>query len=41
MNAFFTTVAIIAIVSIPFVIELYLGAGNSKPADDEYVPDGR
>ena len=41
MNAFFTTVAIVAIVSIPFVIELYLSANNSGLAEDEYVPDGR
>lgn len=41
MSAFFTIVAIIAIVSIPFAIELYLNASDSEQAEDEYVPDGR
>lgn len=41
MTAYLTVAAIIAIVSLPLVIELYLSAGNSDKAEDEYIPDGR
>ena len=36
-----TTLAVIALVSLPFVLDLYFTARDSQPAEEEYIPDGR
>ena len=37
-----TFIALLAIVSIPFVLDLYFSMpNNSEPAEEEYIPDGR
>jgi hypothetical protein len=37
----FTTLAVIALVSLPFVLDLYFAARESNTAEEEYIPDGR
>lgn len=36
-----TTLAILALVSLPFALDLYFAARESTPAEEEYVHDGR
>ena len=37
-----TFIALLAIVSIPFVLDLYLSMPESyESAEEEYIPDGR
>lgn len=37
-----TFIALLAIVSIPFVLDVYFNlSDNSEPAEEEYIPDGR
>ena len=38
----FTTLAVLAILAIPFVLELYFNMPRSSDvAEEEYIPDGR
>jgi len=37
----FTTIAVLALVSLPFALDLYFSTRDSKPAEEEYIPDGR
>ena len=37
-----TFIALLAIVSVPFVLDVYFNSSqDSEPAEEEYVPDGR
>ena len=37
-----TTIAILALVSLPYVLDLYFNSPrDSESAEEEYVPDGR
>lgn len=36
-----TTLAILALVSLPFALDLYFTSRESTPAEEEYVHDGR
>jgi hypothetical protein len=36
-----TIIAIIALVSVPYVLDLYFNAPRGEREEDEYVPDGR
>ena len=37
-----TFIALLAIVSIPFVLDVYFNFPEaSEPAEEEYIPDGR
>ena len=36
-----TTLAVLALVSLPFALDLYFAARESKPVEEEYVHDGR
>jgi hypothetical protein len=41
-NTMLTLIAILAIVSVPFVLDVYFNAPHdSEPAEEEYIPDGR
>jgi hypothetical protein len=40
-NIMLTTLAVIALVSLPFVLDLYFAARESNTAEEEYIPDGR
>jgi hypothetical protein len=40
-NQMLTTLAVLALVSLPFALDLYFAARESKPAEEEYLPDGR
>ena len=38
----FSTLIVIAVLAIPFLLELYFNAPHaSGTADEEYIPDGR
>ena len=36
-----TTLAVLALVSLPFALDLYFAVRESKPVEEEYVHDGR
>lgn len=36
-----TTLAVLALVSLPFLLDLYFTVRESEPAEEEYIPDGR
>lgn len=36
-----TVIAIIALVSVPYVLDLYLNPPRIDREEDEYIPDGR
>ncbi len=36
-----TVIAIIALVSVPYALELYFNPPHAGHEEDEYVPDGR
>jgi len=36
-----TTLAVLALVSLPFALDLYFDVRESKPVEEEYVHDGR
>lgn len=37
----FTTLAVLALVSLPFVLDLYFTTRDAEPVEEEYIPDGR
>jgi len=42
MTEFITTVSVLAIIGLPFALELYFNAPRTTgAADEEYIPDGR
>ena len=41
-NTMLTFIALLAIVSVPFVLDVYFNLPEaSEPAEEEYIPDGR
>jgi len=36
-----TTLAVLALVSLPFALDLYFTVRESEPVEEEYVHDGR
>lgn len=36
-----TTLLVLALVCLPFALDLYFSARDAEPREEEYIPDGR
>ena len=41
MTAFFATLAVLALVSLPYALDVYFNSPRDDAAEEEYIPDGR